>query len=132
MFRLKRPSYLYRELADMNFVYGPVNGNGRQSFNLCWLVHLTTKVTFYRLSETIRASLASHSTAWRFLKEQSLYRYHFFALWLFTTEDIFRRIIAQSADHLFFSSALFTDEATFCRNGITKLQKLTFVSGSKG
>ena len=67
----------------------------------------------------------SHNTVWRLLREQQLHPYHLQRVQGLTPGDYaprvtFCRWLLQQADNpTFLTKILFTDEATFARNGIT-------------
>jgi hypothetical protein len=165
-------AYPYPEQADMIFMYGKANGNGRlacrmyqESFPNRQIPHHTTFAAVYRrLSETgtlfpstsdrgvqrqvrtpnfdediltrveeepgvstrkLAALLnVSHMTVWRVLHEQLLYPYHIQRVQALGPADFPLRLrfcqwfLQQAANPDFISSVLFTDEASFNRDGI--------------
>lgn len=165
--------YSFREQADIIFMYGRANGNGREAVRLYQMAfperrqpnHQTFVAVYRRVAETgtvapqtgdrgrprvVRtpnleedilhcveddpgistrqlavAAGTSHSTAWRVLHEQLLYPYHMQRVQGLSPadfpprENFCRWFLAQIANPLFVSSVLFTDEATFGRDGIT-------------
>lgn len=76
------------------------------------------------------ASGTSHVTAWRVLHEQLLYPYHIQRVQGLSPADypprdnFCRWFVGQTANPLFVSSVLFTDEATFGRDGITNFHNV--------
>lgn len=178
MFRITMAGYPFSEQADMIFMYGRANGNGREAARLYHNAfpdrtqpsHPTFAAVYRRIAETgtlapqtvnrgtprsartieqeehilqavemdpaistRRLAVAcgtSRSTAWRVLHEQSLYPYHLQRVQGLSPADyppranFCRWFIAQTANPRFVSSVLFTDEATFGRDGITNLHNM--------
>lgn len=170
-------NFTLREKADMVFMYGRANGNGREAARLYQESfpnrhqpnHKTFAALFQRLAETgmvlretpltdkgrprtrrthdfeeaILDHVAEnpsvstrqlavtfnvdHMTAWRTIHDQLLYPYHLQRVQGLSPADYPQRetfcrwFIHQSANPLFIRTVLFTDEATFGRDGITNL-----------
>lgn len=164
--------YSYREQADMIFIYGRANGNGREAARLYLEVfpyrqqpqHSTFASIFQRLSETgslissfegrgrqkevrtvaLEENILQHidedpnlstrevgamlrvgnSTVWRVLHEQLLHPYHIQRVQSLTPADYPARVnfcnwyVNQTANDMFSALVMYTDEATFMKDGI--------------